>query len=845
MSFVRLHIVIFFLFLIGFISHAQETIEEIEKKALSHFANEEFLEATPLYLRLLSLQPKNPNYNYRYGTCLLVSSKRKDIAFKYLNFAINTGEVEDEAYYYLGKAYHLTYQFRKAIFYFDKYKQLAGSRAIEKLNVNRQIEMCKNGQILLENLSETLVLKKQEIVLSEFFRIYDLSDIGGELIVTAEFQSKADKKNNHLPLIHFPANSDQIFYSSYGDSEYSGKDIYMRKRLPDKTWSLPLKVLGEVNTDFDEDFPYMHPGGEYLYFCSKGHNSMGGYDVFRSKYDEDNNTFVDTENMDFAISSADDDILYIIDSLDRFAYFASQRDCEAGKVNVYHVRVERMPVQMAIISGTFQSTINPENKGLSISVYSERTTEHIGNFSTSQQGDYLINLPKGGKYLFVLKLEGKDVEYKQVIDVPLTTEFRPFKQKITETIKEGNELLIIENLFDDLFDDPIAILSEVIKKKSEMKVNNNDFDLDSLDRIYEQNKILKDLDLESFSRLEIQQMSQSKVDDLTLRLAKSENRLSQSLESIIISNNKMESLLKISDSLKALAEVTDDDKKRANYKISAQKALISAKKQAELIQSGKVIAEFMEADISATKNRLDEANKFNNKLSEINKNSEYEFMELLINNKSFIEDELKQRTIIDAQFEMISEINEEIKQSDETRKRKLELIQENQRLKKELDSLKSELSNAKRKDAELLQQEIDVRENQMYDLRNETKYIEQKMNKLNDAINQQEVLLALKDEFIHEKRTSIEEVMQSVSLNISSIESRINAEQSNIDLSNNNNTEASLDEKNEENINNSDQTKGTELNQLIAEQENSVASNDTDIQTQKINILNKVDQNYA
>ena len=212
----RLHILFCMLLFGASICYGQETKEDVEKQAEKYFKNESFIEATPLFLRLLSLEPRNPNYNYKYGTCLLYNSDEKKKAFKYLNYAVSKSQnVEDEAFYYLGKAYHLTFQFDKAITNYKLYKSKAGSNAIKRLDVDRQIEMCKNGKSLMANISETIVLEKQSIGKSEFFRIYDLSNIGGDLIVTEEFQNKQDKRNDHVPLIHFPANSDIIFYSSY------------------------------------------------------------------------------------------------------------------------------------------------------------------------------------------------------------------------------------------------------------------------------------------------------------------------------------------------------------------------------------------------------------------------------------------------------------------------------------------------------------------------------------------------------------------------------------------------------------------------------------------------------
>src|SRR5690554_5335412 len=106
----KLKIVFYFMLLGIFSINAQETKEDIEKQAKSHFKNEEFLQATPLFLRLVSLEPRNPNYNYKYGTCLLYNANKNSEAFKHLNYAVQKdNEVDPEAYYYLGKAFHLTY----------------------------------------------------------------------------------------------------------------------------------------------------------------------------------------------------------------------------------------------------------------------------------------------------------------------------------------------------------------------------------------------------------------------------------------------------------------------------------------------------------------------------------------------------------------------------------------------------------------------------------------------------------------------------------------------------------------------------------------------------------------
>ena len=146
--------------------------------------------------------------------------------------------------------------------------------------------MTQNGDQLLSKFSDLVVFNKKEIEADKFFRLYDLKDLGGNPLVTADFQSKVDKKNNHTPLIYFASNSQTIYYSSYGDTETNGKDILQKKTFRRRWLGRTTNCCRGVNTEYDEDFAYMSADGQYLYFSSKGHNSMGGYDIFRAPIDQ-------------------------------------------------------------------------------------------------------------------------------------------------------------------------------------------------------------------------------------------------------------------------------------------------------------------------------------------------------------------------------------------------------------------------------------------------------------------------------------------------------------------------------------------------------------------------------
>ena len=357
----------FFLFFLFFqtagIVHAQGSEIELKEKADLLFKEERFVEATSLFLQLIALDPRSSDYNFKYGTCLLFNSQRKQDAFKYLNFSVTDPTIVPEAYFYLGKAFHLIYKFDDAIVNYKKYLSLVGSKPNPNFDTDRQIQMCENGKKLLSAIFDIIVLDKKEIENASFFRLYNLSNIGGVILVNAEYQSKLDKKKNHVPLIHFPDKANIVYYSSYGLDGKNQKDIYYRERTSDGSWSLPQLVGGQVNTPYDEDFPYRSADGKYLYFSSKGHNSMGGYDIFRAKIDPRTGMTGEVENLDFPISSPDNDLFYVVDSLEQNAYFSSARQSTNGKIHVYKVRVERIPVKL--------DETNPEDLLVTIQAKSE------------------------------------------------------------------------------------------------------------------------------------------------------------------------------------------------------------------------------------------------------------------------------------------------------------------------------------------------------------------------------------------------------------------------------------------------------------------------------------------
>lgn len=722
---------------------AQQTEDDIRKEANDLFEKERYVEATPLYLRLLSLNPKDYDYNFKYGTCLLFNSNQKSEGLRYLNFAVKNPGIDPRAYYFRGKALHLDYQFDQAKKSYQKYLNIVGHKADERYNVEREIEMCDNGKRLLTTFTDIIVADKKEIDQDKFFRIYtDVETIGGNILVAEMFQSKIDKKRGHIPVVHFPDEAKAVYYSSYGDDGDTGLDIYIRRRLPDGTWGIPEKLPGDVNTDEDEDFPYMHPSGRFLYFSSKGHNSMGGYDVFMSRYRESSNDFGPPENVDFAISSPDDDLFYVVDSLFQNAYFASARQSENGKLHVYRVKVARVPIQEVIIMGDFESTINPQSAQMFIKLKNFANGEQVAETETNQENKYAIVFPQGGKYEYEITITTSQNEHKFVVEIPFLEDFRPLKQKIIHTMENGEEVVKVINMFDEKVEGAEEIIAQVIRKKAELEVNIDNFDLEALEAEQKQREMLSELGYSN--------MRMDEIADQLEELKQTQEANEVQLE--IISSNVQAAIIKRAEQIKQL----DEEQQALEAKLQSETdpikkhELLTLAKQKELQKRAlgdeiKALNEFESATVAQMTKGSDanvNVDEINNRFNDlVDSGDEYGAIKYLHEHKADIDD-IKQGTPEEILQQMIDERVKLKSKLDDTKATEAKMNKQIKDLQTNINVAESKLQTAKKKEAEQLRADIERMKREVKTTEEERKYVRmekdqqaRELNKLDSQIS--------------------------------------------------------------------------------------------------------------
>lgn len=128
-----------------------------------------------------------------------------------------------------------------------------------------------------------------------------------------------------------------LYFASDRPGGYGGRDIYRLTRLPNGEWSKAQNMGPEINTPYDEDSPFIAVNNKTLYYASNGPESMGGFDVFVTFRDADNN-WSEPANMGFPINSTGDDIYYTTTVDGLRGYLSSFRKNGYGEKDIYEIQ---------------------------------------------------------------------------------------------------------------------------------------------------------------------------------------------------------------------------------------------------------------------------------------------------------------------------------------------------------------------------------------------------------------------------------------------------------------------------------------------------------------------------
>jgi outer membrane protein OmpA-like peptidoglycan-associated protein len=133
---------------------------------------------------------------------------------------------------------------------------------------------------------------------------------------------------------------DILYFSSERPGGFGGSDIYSCTKDSKGEWAKVKNLGPTINTELDEDGPFIDNEGKTLYFSSTGRKGMGGYDIYKSTLKNfEKNEWTEPENLGFPINTPDDDIYYVSTKDGKRGYYASVREDGMGYTDIYMITV--------------------------------------------------------------------------------------------------------------------------------------------------------------------------------------------------------------------------------------------------------------------------------------------------------------------------------------------------------------------------------------------------------------------------------------------------------------------------------------------------------------------------
>lgn len=228
------------------------------------------------------------------------------------------------------------------------------------------------------------------------------------------------------------------------------KDIFMCARQPDGKWARPIRLNNYINTNEDEESPYMDAEGKYLYFSSKGHSSMGGFDVFKVLMSP-RDAIEPPENLGYPINTAGDELFFVVSPDRKTAYYSSDKEGGLGMQDIYSIKLPPPPRPPSLV--LFRGVVKNENGPVgdaNITIIDNETNEVLMELhSHATTGAFSVPLPSGKNY--GVKIEKKGYLFSsENINVSENEGYKEIKRDIELPELKVGVTVNLKNIFFDV-----------------------------------------------------------------------------------------------------------------------------------------------------------------------------------------------------------------------------------------------------------------------------------------------------------------------------------------------------------------------------------------------------------
>jgi hypothetical protein len=216
----------------------------------------------------------------------------------------------------------------------------------------------------------------------------------------------------------FSADMHTIYFASERPGGYGGRDIWMATLINDSVWGNVKNLGPKINTQYNEDGPFLHPNGVTLLFSSEGHNSMGGYDIFQTELTPVDSTFSmasDPVNIGYPINTPGDDKYFVLATDGKHGYYSSGKSGGFGQQDIYQVDAdfELKNTNVMLVTGIITLDGKPVQSEVVIKDQQGKLRS-IDMYSKEYTGRYTVTLSQGHGYTLTYALDGQTSQVKTI-----------------------------------------------------------------------------------------------------------------------------------------------------------------------------------------------------------------------------------------------------------------------------------------------------------------------------------------------------------------------------------------------------------------------------------------------
>lgn len=288
------------------------------------FQEGKYEEAKPLFKKLLKANPRNSEYSFWYAACCLETGDTADVR-SLLEFAVSRKIVN--AHRYLGDYHFVKMNYPLAVECYDEFLDLTKDDSLKSL-FQRKLNQAAQLERMVNNCYRICVIDSVVVDKSKFLSAYRMGNDVGVISSCADFFD-----DELLPGYAYGTERGLDVFFSDTDDDSGLLKLYANSRVGDD-WGSAAALKG-FDTKGNDDYPFMLSDGVTLYFASDGESSIGGYDIFVSRFDVENSRFLRPDNMGMPFNSIANDYMMAVNEVANIGWFASDRNQPEGKVCVY------------------------------------------------------------------------------------------------------------------------------------------------------------------------------------------------------------------------------------------------------------------------------------------------------------------------------------------------------------------------------------------------------------------------------------------------------------------------------------------------------------------------------